>query len=72
MFETVFDLPSAMEARKLSLAQQSMEDVSHFVEEGHDVIMAHESGFIRGGLSKIGDHSRQWVAAFPIGTIVSW
>lgn len=60
-----------MEPSEFCLAQEPVEDVAHFMEECHDIIVAHESRFVGCGLGKIGDHSRQWVAAFPVRAVVS-
>ena len=51
-----FHLPSTVEPSEFCLAQQPVEDVSHFVEERHDIVMAHERGFVGCGFGKIGDH----------------
>ena len=41
-----------MEAAETSLAEKSVEDVTHFMEEGNDVVVAHcrgLAGYCRGG-----------------------
>ena len=60
-------LPSTVEPSEFRLAQQPMEDMPHFVEERHDIVVAHERGLIRGRLRKIGNHGRQWVTARTVG-----
>ncbi len=49
-------LPSTVEPSEFRLAQQPMEDMPHFVEERHDIVVAHERGFVGCGFGKIGDH----------------
>ena len=60
-----------MEPCKLSLAEETVEDVSHFVEEGHNIVMAHQSRLVGSGLRQVGDHGCQGVTALSIGAIVT-
>ena len=52
-----------MEPRILGFAQQTMENMTHLMEERHDVVVSHQSRFLRSGFSQIGDHRRQRIVA---------
>lgn len=45
-----------MESSKLGLAQQTVEYVTHLVEEGDNIIVPHKSWFIWGRLRQVGNH----------------
>ena len=45
-----------MESRILGFAQQSMENMAHLMEERHDIVVSHQSRFLRSGFRHIGNH----------------
>lgn len=49
-----------------------MEDMSHFVEKCHNVVMSHECRFLGRRFGEIGYHGSSWVTAFPRGQFVTW
>lgn len=62
----------SMEPGELGPRKESMEDVAHFVEEGYNVVVTHESWLIGSWLGKIGDHCSCWVATLPFSSLVAW
>ena len=52
-----------MESRILGFAQQTMENMTHLMEERHGIVVSHQSRFIRSGFRQIGDHRRQRIVA---------
>lgn len=59
-----------MESRETRLAEQTMEDMTHFMEERHDIIMTHECGTLGRGLREVGDHGRDRIVTLSIGKVV--
>ena len=51
------ELPCAVETCKLRPTQETMEHMSHFVEESDHIVMSHQSRFIGSWLGEIRDHS---------------
>ena len=45
-----------MESRILGSTQQSVENMAHLMEERHDIVVSHQSRFIRSGFRQIGNH----------------
>ena len=50
-----------MEPGKLGLAQQTVEDVTHLMEESDNIIMKHQRRSSRGLLGEIGNHGHDGV-----------
>lgn len=70
-FNKVARNAGAMEPAELCLAEETMEDMSHFMEESHYVVMSHERGLVRSWFGKVGYHSSDWVAPVSVGTLVA-
>lgn len=62
-FDEIASDGGAVEPGVLGLAEEAMEDVAHLMEEGDDVVVSHESGLVRSGLSEVGDHRGEGVGA---------
>lgn len=48
-----------------------MENMSHFMEESHHVIMTHQRWLFRGGFGEVGNHSGEGVGAFAIWKVIT-
>lgn len=55
-----------MEPGVFGLTQQTMEYMAHFVEESHNIVMGHQSGFLGSRLSKVSNHSGKRIATGAI------
>ena len=60
-----------MESRVLGFAQQTMENMTHLMEERHDIIVSHQSRFLRSGFRQIGNHRSQRIVAFIVWKIIT-
>lgn len=60
-----------MESCKLGLAEQTVEYMTHFVEECHNVVVAHECWLIRSRLGQVGDHGSHRIAALSVRMVVA-
>lgn len=60
-----------MESRKFSSAKQPMENMTHFMEKGNNIIMAHESRFFGGWFRQICYHRCKRIVARAIDLIVT-
>lgn len=60
-----------MESTKLSPTQESMENMSHFMEECDDIIMSHQRRSIWGRFRKVRNHSSERIAALATGEVVT-
>lgn len=67
----ILNVPSSMESREFRFAKQTMEHMSHLMEERHNVIVSHQSGPVRRGLGEVGNHCGYWVASLPIRAFVT-
>ncbi len=55
-----------MESRVFDPAQQAMEYMSHFMEEGNDVIMSHQRWLGWSWFGKVSNHGHDWEIPFAI------
>ena len=60
-----------MESGKASFTQQTMEYMTHLVEECNNIVVAHQRRFVRGGFGQISNHGCQWVATRSVRQGVS-
>ena len=60
-----------MEPGKLGLAQQTVEDVTHLMEECDDIIVSHKGRFTGSRLGKVSDHGSERVATRAARFIIS-
>ncbi len=60
-----------MESRKFGSAKQAMEDMTHFMEKGDNIIMEHESRFFRGWFRQICYHSCERIVTRAIRLIIT-
>ena len=60
-----------MEPREPRLTQQPVEDMSHLMEECHNIIVSHEGGLVGCRLRKVGNHGCQWIAARAVRLLVA-
>lgn len=60
-----------MEARILCPAEQTMEDMSHFMEESHYIIVAQQSRLFGCGFCQISNHSCYRVATRTIALLIA-
>ena len=67
----ILNVPSSMESREFGFAEQTMEHMTHLMEERHNVIVSHQSGLVRRGLGEVGNHCGHWVASLPIKAFVT-
>ncbi len=59
-----------MESRELRLTEETVEDVTHLMEECDNIIVSHESWFTGSGLGEVGNHGCQGVATRAIGLVI--
>jgi hypothetical protein len=60
-----------MESRILGFAQQSMENMAHLMEECHDIVVPHQSRFLRSGFGQIGNHRTQRIVACIVWKLIT-
>ena len=60
-----------MESRILGFTQQTMENMTHLMEECYDIVVSHQSRFIRSGFRQIGDHHSQWIVARIVWKVIA-
>jgi uncharacterized Ntn-hydrolase superfamily protein len=61
----------SMESRIFRFAQQTMENMAHLMEERHDIVMSHQSRFLRSGFRQIGDHRSQRIVACIVWKVIT-
>ena len=60
-----------MEPRELGPAEQTMEDMSHLMEERHDIIMPHQRRFPWRRFGQVGNHGSDRVASLAVRALVT-
>ena len=68
-------VPSAMESPESRFAKQAVEDVSHLVEEGDNIVMPHQCGLSWRRLGEVGHHRCQRIVSRPVRfgvAVVQW
>jgi hypothetical protein len=60
-----------MESRILGFAQQTMENMAHLMEERHDIVVSHQSGFLWRGFRQISDHRSQRIVACIVWKLIA-
>ena len=55
-----------METPVFDLAEKTVEDMAHFMEECDNIIMAHQSGLLWGRFGQIGNHGCYWIVACSV------
>lgn len=60
-----------MEAGKLRVAQETMEDMAHFVEECDHVVVSHQGRLIRGGFRQVCHHGGERITALAIREVMA-
>ena len=60
-----------MESRILGFAQQTMENMAHLMEECHDIVVSHQSRFLRSRFRQIGDHRSQRIVTCIVRKLIT-
>ena len=71
-FDKVPGDSGSVEPSEFGSTEETVEDVAHFVEEGCDVVVTHQGGFVGCWFGEIGDHGGEWVVARAVGLFVAW
>jgi hypothetical protein len=60
-----------MESSKLRPAKQAMENMSHFMEEGDNIVVSHQRRSLWGRFREIRNHGGEGIATLAIQLVVS-
>jgi hypothetical protein len=63
--------PCSMESRILRFAQQIMKNMAHLMEKRHNIVVSHQSRFIRSGFRQIGDHRGQRIVTCIVWKVIT-